>query len=266
VSGGCGGIGLAIASRLARAGAIVAVTSRNADHLERARRSNPSIQGFLLCDVTDDASCEAAVKAAAQLGVGAPTPLEAGEGDFCEAADGNSKMLASHPGAKDPRIDLFVHCAGVTMNKLVATSTRKDYHAMFDANTAGGMILARHVIRHGGMLRRSDGCCIAIGSIVGERGNAGQAAYAASKGALTAGWKSMARELAPRNIRCNVVSPGLIESPMTHEMTQHQRDSLIGHGLGRVGVPAEVADVVVLSAQCTFMTGQVLVVDGGASL
>ena len=109
------------------------------------------------------------------------------------------------------------------------------------------------------MLTRRDGCLVALGSVVGEDGNAGQVAYAAAKGALVSGWKALAKELGPRNVRCNVVSPGLVESSMSAALTEEQRAKWAAtSSLGRLVRADDVAEAVIGCCECRAMTGQVV--------
>lgn len=113
-------------------------------------------------------------------------------------------------------------------------------------------------------MNRKDGCMIALGSVVGEDGNAGQVAYAASKGALTASWKSLAKEFGGRGIRFNVVSPGLVESTMADTISEEKKKAWAEqNALGRLVQAEEVADAILSCCECTGITGQVIRVDCG---
>ncbi|CAD2221555.1 KR domain/NAD dependent epimerase/dehydratase family/short chain dehydrogenase/Enoyl-(Acyl carrier protein) reductase, putative [Angomonas deanei] len=163
-------------------------------------------------------------------------------------------------------ISVLVNCAGVTQNKLHVRSTTEDYDFIFDTNVKGGLNITKSVLRHGGLLPAGDGCIVQIGSVVGLHGNGGQVLYGASKAALSSAVRSWTKEYGSKNIRFNVVAPGLIDGEgMGQTLTAAQREKWQAEcPLGRLATVEDVADVVVSLLQCSFVSGQTISVDGGA--
>jgi 3-oxoacyl-[acyl-carrier protein] reductase len=142
-----------------------------------------------------------------------------------------------------------------------------DWDSVINTNLRGAFITSQAVIRS--MMKERKGSIIHMSSIVGIMGNAGQAAYCAAKAGLIGLTKSMAKELATRNIRVNAVAPGYIETDMTGILTPEQTEGILKSiPLGRVGKPEEIADAVVFlaSERANYITGQVLAVDGGMGM
>jgi 3-oxoacyl-[acyl-carrier protein] reductase len=142
-----------------------------------------------------------------------------------------------------------------------------DWDSVINTNLRGAFITSQAVIRS--MMKERKGSIIHMSSIVGIMGNAGQAAYCAAKAGLIGLTKSMAKELATRNIRVNAVAPGYIETDMTGILTPEQKEGILKSiPLGRVGKPEEIADAVVFlaSERANYITGQVLAVDGGMGM
>jgi 3-oxoacyl-[acyl-carrier protein] reductase len=231
VTGSTRGIGRAIAETLAKSGARVAIVGRE---LQKAQQAATAVgngaQGFA-CDVTDTA---AVAKLVADV----------------ETAFGS--------------IDILVNNAGITRDNLVMRLKDDDWDSVQNANLRGAFAAIRAVSR--GMMKRRSGRIINISSIIGIIGNKGQANYAASKAGLIALTKSVAKELGSRNILVNAVAPGFIETEMTAAMTPEAREGLGKQiALERLGTPQDVAAAVAFLASdlATYVTGQVLVVDGG---
>jgi len=231
VTGSTRGIGRAIATTLAGAGARVAVVGR-----ERARAEDAAAQlggearGFA-CDVADTASVAALVEEV-------------------------EKSFGS--------LDILVNNAGLTRDNLLLRIKDADWDAVLDANLRGAFASIRAASR--GMMKRRWGRIINIASIVGITGNKGQANYAASKAGLIGLTKSVAKELASRNILCNAVAPGFIETDMTAAMTPEARSAMSAQiPLERLGKPEDIAGTVAFlaSEHAAYITGQVFVVDGG---
>jgi len=231
VTGSTRGIGRAIAESLAAAGARVAVVGRDADRArETAASISPEARGYA-CDVGD---------VAAMAGL-----IESVEKDF---------------GA----IDILVNNAGLNRDNLLMRLKDDDWDAVLNTNLRGAFVAMRAATR--GMMKRRWGRIINIASVVGVVGNKGQANYAASKAGLIGLTKSVAKELASRNILANVVAPGFIETDMTRAMTDEAKKTLFAQiPLERLGTPADVANLVTFLASdlAAYITGQVFIVDGG---
>jgi 3-oxoacyl-[acyl-carrier protein] reductase len=157
-----------------------------------------------------------------------------------------------------------VNNAGLTRDNILFRLKDDDWDTVLDANLRGAFVAIRAASR--GMMKRRWGRIINIASVVGIIGNKGQANYAASKAGLIGLTKSVAKELASRNILTNAVAPGFIETDMTAAMTPEARETLSGQiPLERLGTPNDVAATVAFLASdfASYITGQVLVVDGG---
>ena len=232
VTGGNRGIGRSIAEHLAKAGARVAVVSRSKDRSGAVAAALPGEghAGFD-CDVADEASVDALIRA-----------VEQGFGP----------------------IDILVNNAGITDDNLLVRLTDESWDRVLDTNLKGAFHTIRVASR--AMMRRRKGRIINITSIVGITGNRGQANYAASKAGLIGLTKSVAKELASRGILCNAVAPGFIETDMTANLPEAARAAMESQiALGRLGTGDDVAAVVRFLAGpgATYITGQVIVVDGG---
>jgi len=162
------------------------------------------------------------------------------------------------------RLDVLVNNAGVAVDGLVMRFKDEDWDRVLDTNLKGAFALVRAAARP--MMKQRGGAIINVTSVVGEMGNAGQAAYAASKAGLIGLTKSVARELASRNIRCNAVSPGFIETDMTHVLGEDIKKNLLGQvPLARLGSAEDVAQAVLFLASdaAGYVTGETLKVNGG---
>lgn len=235
VTGSTRGIGRAIANTLAGAGARVAVTGRDAERAQAVAAELQSAHGVdvrgYAADMSDVAQAQALV--------------EQVERDFGQ-------------------LDVLVNNAGLTRDNLIMRLKDDDWNAVIDANLRGAFATCRAASR--GMMKRRWGRIINIASVVGITGNKGQTNYAASKAGLIGLTKALAKELASRNILANVIAPGFIETDMTDAMTPEARQTLTsGIPLERLGSPDDVANMVlVLSSDlASYVTGQVIVVDGG---
>ena len=231
VTGSTRGSGRAIADTLTEAGARVAVVGRDQGRAAAvAAEIGGSAQGFG-ADVSDPASVIALVEAV-------------------DAAYG--------------QIDILVNNAGLTRDNLLFRIKDDDWDMVLDANLRGAFVAIRAAAR--GMMKRRWGRIINIASIVGMTGNKGQANYAASKAGLIGLTKSVAKELGSRNILVNAVAPGFIDTDMTAAMTPEARAVFAGQiPLARLGSPQDIAGTVAFLASdhASYITGQVLVVDGG---
>lgn len=235
VTGSTRGIGRAIATALANAGARVAVTGR------------------------DQAKAEAA---AAEIAAATGAEVKGYATDVSEVAQATALVEAVE---KDfGQLDILVNNAGLTRDNLMMRLKDDDWDAVINANLRGAFATCRAASR--GMMKRRWGRIINVASVVGLIGNKGQANYAASKAGLIGMTKSIAKELASRNILANVVAPGFIETDMTAAMPPEARASMsAGIPLERLGTPDDIAGMVVVLASnlTSYVTGQVFVVDGG---
>ena len=231
VTGSTRGIGNAIARTLSGCGARVAVVGRDQARAEQAAGAlGGEARGFA-CDVTQPASVTKLV-------------------DDVEKAFG--------------AVDVLVNNAGLTRDNILFRLKDEDWDAVLDANLRGAFLAIRAASR--GMMKRRWGRIINISSVVGIMGNKGQVNYAASKAGLIGLTKSVAKELASRNILCNAVAPGFVETDMTAAMTDEAKKGLTGQiPLERLGTPEDIAGAVAFlaSEHAAYITGQVLVVDGG---
>ena len=234
VTGASRGIGEAIAKRLASEGANVLAAARSVDALARVVSEIEAAGGkasALALDLSDAASIDAAVKTAL-------------------AARGE--------------IHVLVNNAGVTEDNLILRMGRQAWDRVLATNLTGAFLLTQAVIK--GMVRKRYGRIVNVTSVVGLMGNAGQANYAASKAGLIGLTKSVARELASRNITCNAVAPGLIATAMTEKMTDAAREALSTQiPLERLGAPDDVAAAAAFLAsdEASYITGTVVNVSGG---
>lgn len=235
VTGASRGIGSAIALSLARQGAIVLVNYNGSR--ERALEVVAQIEAAggqgeaVACDVSDFAAC---------------------------------KQMVEEIIGKYTHVDILVNNAGVTRDNLVARMSENDYDYVLNTNLKGAFHTIRHLTRY--FLRQKKGKIINIASVSGVLGNAGQANYAASKAGLIGLTKSVAKELAERNICVNAVAPGFIETEMTLAMPQRIREAAVSSiPMGRMGSVWDVAELVAFLAgnRSDYITGQVICVDGG---
>ena len=233
VTGASRGIGRAIALQLAAAGATVVCVARgeNAAATAEAIRAAGSHAESHGVDVTDAAGVDALVEG----------------------------VIERHG-----RIDVLVSNAGIARDQLMLRMKRTDWDDVIATNLTASFTWCQAVLKP--MIRQRAGRIVAISSVVGQMGNAGQANYAASKAGLIGFCKSLAREVASRNITVNVVAPGLIGTDMTKAITDNAKADWAGQiPLGRMGTPDDVAAAVrfLASDEASYITGQVLAVNGG---
>ena len=234
ITGASQGIGRACALKLAAAGASVAVAARNHEKLtelvQQIESGGGKASAFPL-DVADEEQVKTAFKAAlAQLG----------------------------------KIDILVNNAGITRDQLIMRMKRADWDSVLNTNLTSAYLCTQQAI--GSMLKQRWGRIINITSVFGQTGQAGQANYAASKAGLIGLTMAVAREVASRNITCNAVAPGFIETAMTSGFSDDFRQGALKMiPLGRVGTPEDVANSVAFlaSEEASYITGQVLSVNGG---
>jgi 3-oxoacyl-[acyl-carrier protein] reductase len=233
VTGASRGIGRAIAERLAGGGAHVICVARgtNADATAAAIMAAGGKADAVSADVTDAAAVDGVIKAAVE---------------------------------QHGRLDILVSNAGITRDQLMLRMKRADWDDVIATNLTAAFTLCQAALKP--MIRQRSGRIIAISSVVGQIGNGGQANYAASKAGLIGFCKSLAKEIASRQVTVNVVAPGLIETDMTKGITEVAKtDWSTQIPLGRLGTPADVAAAVsfLASDEASYITGQVLAVNGG---
>lgn len=164
-------------------------------------------------------------------------------------------------------LDILVNCAGITRDGVLARMPDDDWRATLETNLSSVFYTCRAVTR--GMMRRRSGSIVNLSSIVGLRGNWGQTNYAASKAGIIGFTKSLARELGSRNVRANVVAPGYVKTRLTEVIPDEAKDAMLQNTpLARLGEPEDVAAAVrfLCSDEASFITGEVLLVDGGLGM
>ena len=234
VTGASQGIGRSCALRLAQSGATVAVAARNQEKLNEVVSAIESSGGKaapFVMDVAEEEQIKSGCKAAI-------------------AAFG--------------KIDILVNNAGITRDQLVMRMKRADWDAVLSTNLTSAYLCIQQVI--GAMLKQRWGRIINVSSVFGQMGQAGQANYASSKAGLIGLTMAMAREVGSRNITCNAVAPGFIETAMTSGLGENfKQDALKMIPLGRIGTPEDVAGAVAFLAsdEASYITGHVLSINGG---
>lgn len=198
--------------------------------------------------------------------------IEALGGDACTCQCDISDFAAGETFFKDiikkyGRIDILVNNAGITKDGLLMGMSEEDFSKVIDVNLKGCFYGIRHVARQ--MIRQKSGRIINLASVVGVRGNAGQANYAASKAGIIGLTKSAAKELASRGITVNAIAPGFIKTDMTDVLSENVRNSIKEEiPMKEFGNPEDIAKVVsfLASENAGYITGQVLCVDGGMAM
>jgi len=234
VTGASGGLGQAIARALHGRGAIVGLSGTRVDALEKLAAELHAKVHVLPCDLADKAAVEALIPAA-------------------EGAMGG--------------VDILVNNAGVTKDNLFMRMKDDEWDTVLAVNLTAIFRLSRACLK--GMLRKRYGRIIGISSVVGVTGNAGQGNYAASKAGMIGMFKSLAAEVASRNVTVNCVAPGFIESPMTDVLNEKQKAAILASvPMGRLGTGDDVAAAVLYlaSSEAAYVTGQTLHVNGGMAM
>ncbi|HZJ38922.1 MAG TPA: 3-oxoacyl-[acyl-carrier-protein] reductase [Chthoniobacterales bacterium] len=235
VTGAGRGIGHAIALRLAQEGARVASVSRTEANAQKTAQEINALRANAAKAYAVDVADHSAVQK-----IGAAILEEFG------------------------RVDILVNNAGVTRDSLSMRMSVEDWDTVLNTNLKGAFNFVQAMMRT--MIKQRSGRIINISSVIGLIGNAGQANYAASKAGIIGLTKSLARELASRGITVNAIAPGLIETDMTGVLSDEVRQSILQKvPLGRLGQPDDIAAAVayLASAEASYVTGQVLTVDGG---
>ena len=234
VTGSTRGIGLAIAHKFASLGANVVLNGRSA------------ISEELLAQFAD-------------YGV----KVVAISGDVSDNAD--AKRMVEEAVEALGSVDILVNNAGITKDGMALRMSEEDFDAVLKINLTGTFNMTQAVLKP--MTKARAGAIINLSSVVGLTGNAGQANYAASKAGVIGFSKSIAREVAARNVRVNVIAPGFIESDMTAVLSDKIKDAMMGQiPMNRFGQAEEVAEVAVFLAKQEYLTGQVLAIDGGLTM
>jgi 3-oxoacyl-[acyl-carrier protein] reductase len=234
VTGASGGLGQAIARALHAQGASVAITGMRREALEALAAELETRAHVAPCDLSDAAAAEA--------------------------------LIPAVEGALGP-IDILINNAGVTRDNLLIRMKDAEWDSVLAINLTAAFRLSRAALK--GMLKRRFGRIINMTSIVGVRGNAGQANYAAAKAGMIAMTKSLAQEVASRGVTVNAIAPGFIETAMTDALTDKQKESILARvPAGRLGEPDDIAAgaLYLASNEGAYVTGQTLHINGGMAM
>jgi 3-oxoacyl-[acyl-carrier protein] reductase len=234
VTGASGGIGASIASALHKQGAKVCITGTNQDKLNQINRDASMAYNQIICDLSNREDL---------------------------------KSLIPNTEKEIGPIDILINNAGVTRDQLAMRMQDELWDKVMQINLYSSFYLSKTVIK--GMMRRKYGRIIQISSIVGFTGNAGQANYAASKAGIVGMTKSLALEVASRNITVNCIAPGFIKTPMTNTLTNDQKDKLLQKiPAKRLGIPEDVAaaSVFLASDEASYVNGTTIHVNGGLAM
>ncbi|SDU16787.1 3-oxoacyl-[acyl-carrier-protein] reductase [Stappia sp. ES.058] len=234
VTGATGGLGAAIARALHANGATVALSGTRAEKLEALAGELGERVHVLPANLSDRDAVDALVPAA-------------------ESAMG--------------QLDILINNAGITRDNIFMRMKDEEWDQVLEVNLTAGFRLCRAAVK--GMMKRRSGRIIGIASVVGVTGNAGQANYAAAKAGMIGMAKSLAREVAARNVTVNTIAPGFIETPMTDALTDKQKESILGSvPAGRLGRADEIAAAALYLAsdEAGYVTGETLHVNGGMAM
>jgi len=237
VTGGARGIGRDIALLFAKAGSHIALCDVNAELLASTAREIEALGRKAMTGVVD------------------VTKADQVDSFVQKTLDNFSK------------IDILVNNAGITRDGLLVRMSENDWDLVLNVNLKGAFNCTKAVSKI--MMKQRDGRIVNMASIIGIVGNAGQANYAASKGGLIAFTKTVAKELASRNVRANAIAPGFIQTDMTAKLSEEVKSEMLKHiPLGKLGTPQDVANLALFLASddSAYITGQVIQVDGGMAM
>ena len=234
ITGSSRGIGLAIAHKFASLGANVVLNSRGEISKELLAEFKP--YGVKVLAISGDVS------------------------DFADA-----KRMVDQAIEELGSIDVLVNNAGITQDTLMLKMTEEDFEKVLKVNLTGAFNMTQSVLKP--MIKAREGAIINMSSVVGLMGNIGQANYAASKAGLIGFTKSVAREVANRNVRVNAIAPGMIESDMTAVLSDKVKEAMLAQiPMKQFGQAEQVAEVTAFLASQDYLTGQVLAIDGGLTM
>ena len=233
VTGGTKGIGKAIALEFLKQGCEVVINYHSDEREALATQEEFNMLGYCPVLMRADVSDEAQVRA----------------------------MFKEYFSIYD-KLDVLVNNAGISLVRVIQDTTLADWNKIFAVNVNGAFLCSKAVVDR--MIACGGGCIINVSSIWGEVGASCEVAYSASKGALIAFTKALAKELAPSKVRINCVSPGVIDTQMNADLTGEEMEQLVGQiPIGRIGYPEDVAKACVYLADADYVTGEVLSVGGG---
>ena len=234
ITGSSRGIGLAIAHKFASLGANVVLNSRGEISEELLAEFKP--YGVKVLAISGDVS------------------------DFADA-----KRMVDQAIEELGSVDVLVNNAGITQDTLMLKMTEEDFEKVLKVNLTGAFNMTQSVLKP--MIKAREGAIINMSSVVGLMGNIGQANYAASKAGLIGFTKSVAREVANRNVRINAIAPGMIESDMTAVLSDKVKDAMLAQiPMKQFGQAEQVAEVTAFLASQDYLTGQVIAIDGGLTM
>lgn len=234
ITGSSRGIGLAIAHKFASLGANIVLNSRG--QISEELLASFKTYGVKVLAISGDVS------------------------DYIDA-----KRMVDQAIEELGSVDVLVNNAGITQDTIMLKMTEEDFERVLKVNLTGAFNMTQSVLKQ--MIKVREGAIINMSSVVGLMGNVGQANYAASKAGLIGFTKSVAREVAGRNVRVNAIAPGMIESDMTSVLSDKVKDAMLAQiPMKQFGQAEQVADVAVFLASQDYLTGQVIAIDGGLTM
>lgn len=234
ITGSSRGIGLAIAHKFASLGANIVLNSRG--QISEELLASFKSYGVKVLAISGDVS------------------------DYTDA-----KRMVDQAIKELGSVDILVNNAGITQDTIMLKMTEEDFERVLKVNLTGAFNMTQSVLKQ--MIKAREGAIINMSSVVGLMGNVGQANYAASKAGLIGFTKSVAREVAGRNVRVNAIAPGMIESDMTAVLSDKVKDAMLAQiPMKQFGQAEQVADVAVFLASQDYLTGQVIAIDGGLTM